>query len=147
MYSISHRYVCFLLRFVLLWLYHQTSNISRSLVGNKIVDHSDVVGAAPTTSSFSTQNLASMDWAKTTARQDEEHLSFGLWCVLYQRFDGMFYLPCCASDVIPINMNTIDLSKTTTHSQTQTWAYFVMYFMYKLLCLYVFMFYVYRFTK
>ena len=37
--------------------YHQTSNISHPLVGNKIVDHSDVVGAmpvsaAPTTSSF-----------------------------------------------------------------------------------------------
>ena len=26
--------------------YHQTSNISRTLVGNKIVDHSDVVGAS-----------------------------------------------------------------------------------------------------
>ena len=39
--------------------YGQVSNISRTLVGNKIVDHSDVVGAspvgaAPTTSSFST---------------------------------------------------------------------------------------------
>ena len=39
--------------------YHKTSNISCTLVGNKIVDHSDVVGAspvgaAPTTSSFST---------------------------------------------------------------------------------------------
>ena len=39
--------------------YRKTSNISHSLVGNKIVDHSDVVGAspvgaAPTTSSFST---------------------------------------------------------------------------------------------
>ena len=39
--------------------YHQTSKISRTLVGNKLVDHSDVVGAAPvgttpTTSSFST---------------------------------------------------------------------------------------------
>ena len=38
---------------------HKTSNISRGLVGNKIVDHSDVVeaspvGAAPTTPSFST---------------------------------------------------------------------------------------------
>ena len=38
--------------------YRKTSNISRTLVGNKIVDHSDVVGtspvgAAPTTSSFS----------------------------------------------------------------------------------------------
>ena len=39
--------------------YRQISNISRTLIGNKIVDHSDVVGAspvgaAPTTSSFST---------------------------------------------------------------------------------------------
>ena len=39
--------------------YLQTSNISRTLVDNKIVEHSDVVGAspvgaAPTTSSFST---------------------------------------------------------------------------------------------
>ena len=39
--------------------YRQVSNISGTLVGNKIVDHSNVVGtspvgAAPTTSSFST---------------------------------------------------------------------------------------------
>ena len=39
--------------------YRQVSNIKHTLVGNKIVDHSDVVGAspvgaAPTTSSFST---------------------------------------------------------------------------------------------
>ena len=39
--------------------YRQVSNIRRTLVCNKIVDHSDVVGAspvgaAPTTSSFST---------------------------------------------------------------------------------------------
>ena len=39
--------------------YRQVSNIRPTLVGNKIVDHSDVVGAspvgaAPTTSSFST---------------------------------------------------------------------------------------------
>ena len=39
--------------------YRKVSNIERTLVGNKIVDHSDVVGAspvgaAPTTSSFST---------------------------------------------------------------------------------------------
>ena len=40
-------------------IYCQVSNIRRTLIGNKIVDHSDVVGAspepdAPTTSSFST---------------------------------------------------------------------------------------------
>ena len=39
--------------------YRQVSNIRHTLVGNEIVDHSDVVGAspvgaAPTTSSFST---------------------------------------------------------------------------------------------
>ena len=39
--------------------YHQVSNIRRTLQGNRIVDHSDVVGASPvsatpTTSSFST---------------------------------------------------------------------------------------------
>ena len=39
--------------------YRKVSDIRRTLVGNKIVDHSDVVGAspvgaAPTTSSFST---------------------------------------------------------------------------------------------
>ena len=40
-------------------MYRQTSNISRTLEDNKLVDHSDVVGASPigaaqTTSSFST---------------------------------------------------------------------------------------------
>ena len=44
---------------ILPMIYCETSNISHTLVGNKFVDHSDVagaspVGAAPTTSSFST---------------------------------------------------------------------------------------------
>ena len=62
-------YMCaYMLDFILSWsnpnksslnAYSQTSNIKGTLVGNKIVDHSDVVGAspvgiAPTTSSFST---------------------------------------------------------------------------------------------
>ena len=68
--------------------YRKTSYISRTLFGKNIVDNSDVVGAspvgaAPTTFSFSTQHLASMDWAKTTAREDKKHLSFGIWCDLY----------------------------------------------------------------
>ena len=54
--------------------YRKTSNIRCTLPDNKIVDHSDVVGAspvgaAPTTSSFSTKYLASMDW--TNQLQDE----------------------------------------------------------------------------
>ena len=44
--------------FTLMKMYRQVSNISRTLVGNWIVDNSNVVGAspvgaAPTTSSFS----------------------------------------------------------------------------------------------
>ena len=44
--------------FILQTMYRQVYNIRRTLVGNKIVDHSNVlgaspVGAAPTTSSFS----------------------------------------------------------------------------------------------
>ena len=67
--------------------YRQVSNISGTLAGYKIVDHSDVVGAspvgaAPTTSSFSTKHLASLDWTKTAARQDEKQLSLGIWCAL-----------------------------------------------------------------
>ena len=62
------------------------------LVGNKIADHSDVVGAAPvgaapTTTLFSTWHLAAMDWAETTARLDEKHLSVEIWFTLYYRFD------------------------------------------------------------
>ena len=34
--------------------YHQTSNMSRTLIGYEIVDHSAPVGVAPTASSFST---------------------------------------------------------------------------------------------
>ena len=68
--------------------YRQVSYIRRTLLANKIVDHSDVVaaspvGAAPTTSSFTTKHLASLDWAKTTARRDKKQLSLGIWCVLY----------------------------------------------------------------
>ena len=73
--------------------YHKTSNIKGTLIGNKIVEHSDAVGASPvgaasTTSSFSTQHLASIVWAKTTARRDEKHLCFCIRCALYYRCDG-----------------------------------------------------------
>ena len=70
------------------WAYRKTSNIRRTLVGNKIVDHSDAVGASPvgaalTTSSSSTLHLASRDSANKVARQYENLLSVGIWCVLY----------------------------------------------------------------
>ena len=73
--------------------YHQTFNIRGTIVGNKLVDHSDVVGAspvgaAPTTSSFSTYRLASVDLAKTAVRREENYLSFVIWCDLYYIFYG-----------------------------------------------------------
>ena len=69
-------------------VYRQVSNIRCTLVDNEIVDHSDVVGPSPvsaatTTSSFSTEHLASIYCAKTIASQVEKHLSFGIWCNLY----------------------------------------------------------------
>ena len=67
----------------MIYTYCKISNIRHTLVGNKIIDHSDVVGvspvgAAPTTSSLSTWHLASGDSAKTAARQYENLLSVGL---------------------------------------------------------------------
>ena len=69
--------------------YYQISYINRTLVGDEIVDHSDVVGAspvgaAPTTSSSrlnSVKHLATIDWAEKTARWDKKHLSV----VIYAR--------------------------------------------------------------
>ena len=59
--------------------YSQTSDMNRTLLGDEIGDHSDVVGAAPTTSSLSTYLQASMDQAMKTARGNEKHLSFRLY--------------------------------------------------------------------
>ena len=60
----------------------------RTLVGNKIVDHADVVraapvGPAPTTSSFSAEHLASMDWAEAIARRDEKHFWDFIYLFIY----------------------------------------------------------------
>ena len=68
--------------------YRQTANICRTLAGNEIADHPDVVRAspvsvAPTPSTSSTSYLASVDWAKTTVRPGDKYFSFGIWWVLY----------------------------------------------------------------
>ena len=60
-------------------------------MGNKIIDHSDVVGAspvgaAPTTSSLSTSPLNSwLQWIKQRQLQDEKRIIyvFFIWYVLY----------------------------------------------------------------
>ena len=95
--------------------YWQTSNISCTLIGNEIFDHSDEVGAspvgaAPTTSSFSAWRLASMDWPKTTARQDEKHLSYGIWCAYIRGFT-----------VVNFGSNNGLVPQATSHYLNQCW--------------------------
>ena len=73
--------------------YRQICNITCTLVANKLVDHSFVVGAlpagvAPTTSSFWTKHLASMECAKTTARRDQKCLRFGIGAAYTRGFTG-----------------------------------------------------------
>ena len=63
-------------------IYRKASNIRRTLVGNKIVDHSDVVGAspvgaAPTTSSFSTLASGFKGFSKDSHKTVRE--SFKCW--------------------------------------------------------------------
>ena len=91
--------------------YSKTSNISHTL-GNKIVDHSDVVGAspvgaAPTTSSFSSWHLASRDSAKKAARQCENLLSVGIWCVLYLETWRKWLMKACTHKRHPIYMECL----------------------------------------
>ena len=78
------------------YIYHKTSNISHTLVGNKIIDHSDVVGAspvgaAPTTSSFSTWHLASRDSVKKAARQFENLLSVDLVQLILETWRYVYF--------------------------------------------------------
>ena len=59
LFDIKQHYMCAAIKQCKICTYRKISNISRTLVGNKIVDHSDVVrasrvGAALTKSSLST---------------------------------------------------------------------------------------------
>ena len=67
-------------------IYRQTSNIRRALVGNQIVDHSDVVGASALLQLHLHSRLNT--WLHyITKRQlhDETRniLSFGIWCACF----------------------------------------------------------------
>ena len=95
----------------------------RILIDNNIVDHSDVVGAspvgaAPTTSSFSTLHLAFMDWTRTTARRDYKHLSCGIWCAVIhvhccpvtrcRRWPKQTWFECVKNDVREYGLSGVD---------------------------------------
>ena len=101
--------------------YHETSDITRSAVDNKIADHSDVVGsspvgAAPTTSLFWTEHLASIDWAKTTAKWDENHLSFGIWCDLcIKGFTVCLSVQVCTCALLLLYITDLGLTSFHTH--------------------------------
>ena len=65
-------------------MYRQTPNISHHLKGNQIVHHSDV--ASP--DGHSRRNIWIQWIGKSNYKQDEKHLTFDIWCPLYERFDG-----------------------------------------------------------
>ena len=67
--------------------YRQDSNISRTMVGNKIVDHSDVVGASPVGATNYifildiTSGFIGLGKDNCTTRRDT--LSLAIWCALF----------------------------------------------------------------
>ena len=69
--------------------YRQTSNITHALVGNNIVDHSNVVGPSLVGAQRLQLHLHSrldtwLQWiGQTITRRGERHLSFGIWCDFY----------------------------------------------------------------
>ena len=98
-------------------IYRRVSNLKRTWVGNEIVDHSDVVGAspvgaAPTTSLFSTEHLASIYCAKTTASQVEKHF-WDLVCLILQILRYLYTLPWNFSCTRPIVLCL--MPQTTRH--------------------------------
>ena len=65
------------------WVYRQTSNISRTWEGSKILDHSDVVGASPVGADYIFILDLTPDFdglGKDNVRRDENLQNFGIWC-------------------------------------------------------------------
>ena len=55
-----------------------------------------------------------MDWAKTTARWDDKHLSFGIWCayiigltVCFMIADIMLYATWCDMLLVALNVDLL----------------------------------------
>ena len=97
--------------------YRQVSNIRRTLVGNEIVDHSDIVGAspvgaAPTTSSSRLNTW--LQWIGQKQLQDETR-SFVIWCVLYRDFT--------VCEISKLGLKEEDLRYLTVCYQLQTKIY------------------------
>ena len=74
----------------------QISNTSRTLVCNKIVHRSYLVGAC-SNFIFILDLAPRFNGLGHTNWRDKKHLGFGVWCVLYYRFDGNAYVVVLAS--------------------------------------------------
>ena len=64
----------------------ESSNISGTLVSNKIVDHWMTSSFSFSCSTYVVILYLTPDfkgWAKATARRDEKHWRVGIWCDLY----------------------------------------------------------------
>ena len=67
-------------------IYCQISNIRCILIGNKIVDHSDAVGASPVSAASTIILNLSPDFnrlCRDKCKTKRENLSFVIWCTLY----------------------------------------------------------------
>ena len=67
--------------------YHQTCNIKHTLVGNHIIDHSDVLeyrlSRCPNNIFIFDLTPGFNGMGNDNCRTRENHLSFGIWCYLY----------------------------------------------------------------
>ena len=110
--------------------YRQACNISRTLECNKIVDHSDVVGAspvgaAPTTSSFSTWYLALMDWAEQEDATIIYVLQFGTSYIIFLRKFWKLIRAIVKTSIIATRLfqrsNQFGPSDPDEHAMVPTW--------------------------
>ena len=88
--------------------YCQTSNLSGTLVGNKIADHSDVVGASPVGSTPTKTSFLTLDFNglnKDNWIQDVKHLSLGF---------GAPYIDGLAQDCSNSIANALELLQSCT---------------------------------
>ena len=112
--------------------YHQTSNISRTLVGNKSVDLPGVVGAspvgaAPTTSSLLTWHLAGFnilhkDNCKTRG-ETFQFLGFGVSYII----QFMVYNPSLIFRSLDLKRNQFTKQALMTHGDFMTWKCLLYY--------------------
>ena len=70
-----------------------------------------------------------MDWKMTTARRDGKHLSFGIYCCLYERFDGNIYFETSRTTPLPgplgiiISTHQWDLITANQNTTVKTYVF------------------------